>query len=306
VTNRSRARWSLAVALAAHGLVMAWTFGRTHRPLSAAQNEPMQLAELEVAVEPAPPPAAPTAEAQPSPTEPSPAAVAMHVASRSATPGRPDAPAEEVSPAPVLSANPVDNGSWTFSPTKPSPQAGGIAGAGALNKATVAGIDAVLAAAEKKAESRRRKPLVFTPRDMEIGLVPGSQYVALARDRVRNSLTPMNGHALLEVWTDSRGIVARVRVLDPSSDPGAWQEVADALVEDAHGSFPVKIPDNADGLIITLDVTSALRTLTGEAADRGALSRVIGAVTNPVDALLDSKAAPQRMVSARVVGVEAF
>ena len=82
--------------------------------------------------------------------------------------------------------------------------------------------------------------------------------------------------------------------------------MADALVEDTRAAFPLKIPSSADGLIITLDVTSALRTVSGALANQGALSRVIGAVLDPADALLDSKAAPQRVVSARVVGVEAF
>ncbi len=143
---------------------------------------------------------------------------------------------------------------------------------------------------------------------MEPGLAPGEQYVAVARDHaVRTaSLTPLNGHALLEFWTDRRGIVARVRVLSASSDPRAWSEVADTLAEDARASFPLKIPSNADGLIVTLDVTSALKTLSGEAADRGALSKVIGTVMNPLDAVADSKASPQRIVTAKIVGVEAF
>jgi hypothetical protein len=175
-----------------------------------------------------------------------------------------------------------------------------------LRSATATGIATVLKEANRKAEDRKRNPLVFTGRDMDVGLVPGGQYVSITRDRVRNSLVPAESHALLEFWTDSKGIVARVRVLGTPADTRAWEEVASALAEDAHAAFPLKVPSNADGLIVTLDVTSVMKTLSGASATRSALARVWSAVQDPVDTVLDSKAAPQRVVSARVVSVEAF
>src|ERR1700691_303762 len=122
MTNRSRARWSLAVALAAHALALAWTFGRTPGgSTSQAPDERTLRTELEIAVEP-PPPAATEA----APSEPAPLAGApTHVASRSAQPSHPSAPIPEASPSPVLSANPVGDGTWTFSPTRRSSQPGG-------------------------------------------------------------------------------------------------------------------------------------------------------------------------------------
>jgi hypothetical protein len=309
VTNRSRARWSLAVAFAAHALAMAWTFGRSRPPSDAtgAHGPPI---EIELADEPEPPVALPAPPVDDRRTEPEPQAVATHVPSRATRASSPTTASVEAPAAPASSAETAGEGSWSFSPVKPSAQPGaavdGTGQAAALDKATAAGIGAVLAEAERKAEDRKRRPQIFTSRDMETGMVPGGQYVSLTRDRVRNSLIPLQSHALLEFWTDSRGLVARVRVLDATSDRRAWDDVAEALVEDAHATYPLKVPSNADGLIVTLDVTSVMKTLSGAMASRNALVKAIGAIEDPVDAVLDSKAVPQRVVSTRIVGVEAF
>ncbi len=86
-----------------------------------------------------------------------------------------------------------------------------------------------------------------------------------------------------------------------------WDDVAEALAEDSRTSFPLKIPSNADGLIVTLDVTSALKTLSGSSANEGSFALALGALTDPVDTLIDSKSStPRRVVAAKVVSVEAF
>ena len=41
-------------------------------------------------------------------------------------------------------------------------------------------------------------------------------------------------------------------------------------------------------------------------ASRNALVKALSAIQDPVDAVLDSKAVPQRVVAAKVVSVEAF
>jgi hypothetical protein len=313
MTNRSRARWSLFAALAAHALAVAWTALRTpaspRRDHDARETMSVEIAVLAPSVVEAPAPS------EPPRAEPSPPAVATRALPPSATRGastpEPSSPrsAPSDAPPPVASAETGAGGSWTFSPTQPgATAAGGSEGANAatMNKATAAGVGAVLDEWSRKAEDRKRKPRIFTPRDMELGLVPGGQFVPITRDRVRDSLVPPQSHALLEFWADSRGIVARVRVIHASSDERAWQDAADRLVEDAHGTFPLKVPSNADGLIVTLDVTSVLKTLSGAAGSASTLSRVLGAVVDPVDAVMDAKAAPRRIVAAKVVGVEAF
>ena len=306
MSPRSRARWSLAVAFAAHALVALWMLERRSIEAPGAAVQPI---EIDVAVEP------PVADAPRPPTEaprpePNPQAATTPVASRVAR-AAPSTPETDVPPtAPVVSAQPGSDSSWTFSPTRPPPR-GTVAPAAAgsadpLAQATASGVAAVLAEAERKAEARKRKPMIFTPRDLDLGIVPGSQYRSIATGRVRSSLVPLESHALLEFWTDSRGLVARVRVLDASSDRRAWDEVADALVEDAHAAFPLKVPSDADGLIVTLDVTSVMKTLSGAITSRSSLSKALDAVKNPVDTVLDAKGGPQRMVVAKVVGVEAF
>jgi hypothetical protein len=309
VTNRSRARWSLAVALGAHALAILWPVSRAHPP--APDGLRAQPIEVEVAIEPPAPAPAPTPEATApvSPATALPAPIA-HAASPATAVARVE-PSSPDTPAPAVTADPGGAATWTFSPTTAAPSASPQVSTaspvdGALAAATSVGVAGVLAEAAKKAASRARKPFKLTPKDLSLGLVPGGQYATVASNRVRNSLTPLNGHALLEFWTDSRGVVARVRVLNASSDPRAWDELAGELVEDARTSFPLKIPSDADGLIVTVEVTSALKTLSGTNASQGSLMKALGTVMDPADALLDSKASPQRMVSAKVVGVEAF
>jgi hypothetical protein len=309
MTPRSRTRWSLAVAvaLAAHALAMIAMLRAPPPAIPRAQPSETEV-ELEApAVAPA---ATEAATAEP---PPSPAAPIARVASRSvgrdlqAGPAPSSTPEAHAAPQPSASTaaapTTADEG-WSFSAAPQGGHGGGTAGA--LGRATSAGVGAVIAEAERKAAARERKPKIFTPDEWELGLVPGGQYAAFTRDRVRNSLAPMNGHALLEFWTDRRGLVARVRVLDASSDRRAWDDVADALALDAHAAYPLKIPDDADGLIITLDVTSVLKTISGASPTASTFGKIVGAITDPLDTLADSKAPPQRLVTARIVGVRAF
>ncbi|HEY2511618.1 MAG TPA: hypothetical protein VGI39_12205 [Polyangiaceae bacterium] len=308
----SRVRWSLAAALVVHAVAIVWA-PRVFRPKAqpAQTDERVAPMEIAIAVEPAPEtplPESPQPESAPAPTpaHPQPATATRPSSPAPASPG---GPVTEASVGPVASAAPGGAETWTFSPTRPGAEGGttGTASApGPLASATNAGVGSVVAAWEQKAEDRERRPHIYTPQDFEVGLVPGGKFASLARDRVRSSITPLNGHALLEFWTDKRGIVARVRVLSASSDPHAWDEVADALREDARSAPPLKIPSNADGLIVTIDVTSMLKTLSGSNPNDNALVKALRAAQNPVDAILDSKASPVRTVATKVVDVQAF
>jgi hypothetical protein len=308
VTNRSRTRWSLAVALAAHALVIAWTM--TRPKASTPEARYVQPLEVEVALEPPPSPPAPPEPSSPGARSPIPQAVASRLAHAPSTAPE-NAPATPDTSAPPIAADPGGAATWSFSPTTASPAPSSLPSTaspvdGALATATAVGVAGVLAEAQTKAASRARKPFKLTPKDLSLGLVPGGQYASVARDRVRNSLTPLNGHALLEFWTDSKGVVERVRVLNASSDPRAWDELAGELAEEARSSAPLRVPSDADGLIVTVDVTSAMKSLSGASASQGSLMKALGTVMDPADAILDSKASPQRMVAAKVVGVEAF
>ncbi len=323
MTPRSRTRWSLAVALAAHALGLVAVI---RSPPPAAPRAPSREMEVELLEAPAVAPAVaspvsrpvslPATEVAPAEPSPSPAAPNARVASRSverdlpAEPAPSSTPEVQAPPQPAASAaaapttaNPADD-AWSFSAAPQGGRAGGAGGA--LGRATSAGVGAVVAEAERRAAARERKPKTFTQDEWNLGLVPGGQYATLTRDRVRTSLTPMNGHALLEFWTDRRGLVARVRVLDASSDRRAWDDVADALAQDAHAAYPLKIPDDAEGLIITLDVTSVMKTLSGASPTASTFGKILGAIQDPLDTLADSKAPPQRLVTAKIVGVTAF
>ena len=303
MSARTRDRVALVVAVAAHAVAFVWGNASSGgaRPMAPG---PFVAIETAIDVDPLPPelPPAPTA-----PSEPSPTIVPSHVRAGTASVAQGRSPTSDAAAGPAIeSADPGAMTSWTFSPTRPQTDPDPTRDARALATATKAVVAAVLAEADRKAADRVRRPRVFAARDMDLGLAPGNQYVAMTRDRVRSSLVPMNGHALLEFWTDNKGIVARIRVVNPSSDSRAWNDVAKALEEDARSTPPLKIPSNADGFIVTLDVTSVLRTLSGETPSPGAIAGATRAITNPVDAVIDAKASPRRVVTAKVARVEAF
>jgi hypothetical protein len=315
MTPDSRARWSLAVALVAHGVIFV---GAPHlrraKVAPEAQRSVVAASELEIAVEaptPAPPIEPPPIEPAATPDLPSVAAQTPHAVTpnppSSDTSERREGNPSEAASGPVASAGDEASATWSFSPTGTSTEA---AARGEdeqkLAHAQAAGVGVVVGEWEKKAADRARRPLVLTPQDMALGLVPGGQYASIAREKVRNSTVPVNGHALLEFWTDKKGIVARVRVLNASSDLAAWTNMADSLAEDARSSFPLKIPSNADGLIVTIDVTSALKTIGGLTPSPGLIEGAIRAIESPIDTIMDAKAIPQRIVATKVVNVQAF
>ncbi len=279
--------------------------------VSAPDGLRAQPIEVEVATEPTPPAPEPLPEpATPGAVAP-PQAAAVRVAPRTETaPGAPSAPESADTSAAPIAADPGGAATWSFSPTTSAPAAPVHPSTaspvdGALATATAVGVAGVLAEAEKKAASRARKPFKLTPKDLSLGIVPGGQYASVARDRVRNSLTPSTATPCSSSGPTATAS-SRVRVLNASSDPRAWDELAGELAEDARSSFPLKIPSDADGLIVTVDVTSAMKTLSGSSASQGTLAKALGPLMDPADAILDSKASPQRIVAAKVVGVEAF
>jgi hypothetical protein len=305
VTPKSRIRWALGAAVLAHAAVIAFA---PRAP--APQKPPVTPIELDITEDPvAPEPPTPPEALEPSVT-PATARALPRVARSVARPGGAEVHSELPPAAPsteALTAPPSrSDEAWTFSPSAAGGR--GAGGDGALARATAGGVAAAVDEAVKKA-TRPRKPWKSPEeiaRDIDLGLAPGGAYTSLARDAVRNSLTPMNGHALLEFSTDAKGIVLRVRVLDASSDRRSWDDVAAQLEQDAHSAFPLTIPDGAQGLIVTIDVKSALKTISGSSPGGSTFGKIVGAVIDPLDTLADSKAPPQRVVAARIVNVAAY
>jgi hypothetical protein len=138
---------------------------------------------------------------------------------------------------------------------------------------------------------------------MELGLVPGSALAPLARDLVSRSSTPTVSHALLEFDTDGAGLVASVHVLDASSGRAEWEEVAAQIAADARAK-PLTVPSGAKGVAITVEVTSALKTVDGTTPTDNPLAKAWGAINDPVGAA--TKTPPVRVVGARIVDVKVF
>jgi TonB family protein len=211
-------------------------------------------------------------------------------------------------PLPAPSSEAAADGSWSFSPTPGGAATGeGSLSGDALGAAVRAGVRATVAEDTRRQEDFARKhpfPL-FNARDIALGLVPGGELVTLARDIVRRSRAPMNGRALLQFDTDGAGLVASVRVLDVSSGRVEWDQVASEIAASAR-SRPLRVPTGARGLAVTLEVTSALKTVNGAAPGDKPLAKALGAIMDPVGSLVDATTSAQRVVATRIVDVQAF
>jgi hypothetical protein len=305
VTAPLRLRWTLLAALAAHGGGAVWVWKAPRVWPVEAPAEPVMAAELAIEVEPAQP-EVPGVVAEPRAATEQAAGIAGHP---SATAGGTGPARSETKQAPAASSEPAPgDGTWTFSPTGGgSPSGGGPLSGGALEAAVHAGVGATVAEDTKRRnDSSKRLLPPFTPRDMELGLVPGGALVNLARDRVRRSRAPMVSRALLEFSTDGAGIVASVRVVDASAGRAEWDEVAAEIAADARGKPPLHVPAGARGVSVTLELTSALKTVNGGTPTDKPLAKALGALTDPVGAVMDSRTPPQRVVASRIVDVQAF
>jgi hypothetical protein len=314
VPPRSPLRWTLVVAVAAHAAAAVWA-ARAPRPAAEwpSTTEAFDVTEAAIDVEA---PAAESASTVVQPGEPPRAAslqarvaTGLGAASHSGAVG-----SVEPYPGPVASSEPgAADGTWSFSPTTTAGP-DGASGSGALSGDALAsamrsGVGATVAEDTKKREAFARKHAflpVFTPRDLELGLVPDGQLVTLTRDLVRRSLAPTSGRALLEFDTDGAGVIASVRVLDVSSERGEWDRVAADLMVSARGTT-LRVPTGANGIAVTLEVTSALKTVDGATAgDKSAFSKAMRAITDPVGSVTDATTRPRRIVATRVVDVQAF
>jgi hypothetical protein len=291
---------SLAVAAVAHAVLLALAVTSQSRVKDGAR-EAAHVSEIEVEAEPmstAPiepplPDAPPRDEAPAAQRVASPGSVAPHTRTTkvdSATPGSGEA-------APATSGT-----GWSFSPTTaPSPAASARDRDERLTTAVRAGVKTTV---DEEAKRTAKLP-IFTPRDIELGLVPGGAYVALTREKVQASRTPVEGHAVLELRTDAAGHLVEVRVLETSSGRDAWNEVAASLVA-AHPPPFQRIPARARGVAITVDITTVLRTVDGVPPPKGTVSKVLRAVNDPLGAIADGHTPAIRVIAVRVVNVQAF
>ena len=192
--------------------------------------------------------------------------------------------------------------SWTFSPADPA--AGGtLPSSAAFDDAVHAGVRTVVAEGAAKADPMKSILGGVSPHDIELGLVPGGELVNLTRDTVRTSDAPDVGHAMLEFRLDGTGTVVSARVLDASSDASRWAEVATEIVKAARAR-PSKVSRDAQGYLLKLEVTSAIRTASGRTPTDATLTKVWRAVNDPVDAVIDGTVPAQRVVAARIVDLQ--
>lgn len=276
--------------------MFAWT--RTRVP-DAAQSEPLRIMEMDVDIES--PRSEPDAVVEPSFAAGERARIA-HAEARRAAGARPERSGAGAGVEPFPSApEPSGDGTWTFSATGAAPSGTGLSSA-ALDDALQAGVRATLAEDKKKSHPMRDVLPAFSEHDIELGLFPGGELVTLTRDAVRTSLAPDVGHALLEFRIDGAGLVASVRVLDASSDRSEWDEVAADLAKAAR-AHPVRVPTGSQGLALTLDVTSAMKTVSGATPTNSALTKAMRAINDPIDSVIDGTSPAGRVVATRVIEV---
>ena len=108
---------------------------------------------------------------------------------------------------------------------------------------------------------------------------------------------------MLEFQIDGAGSVSAVRVLDASSDRDEWEEVAAQIAKAARG-HPARVPGGSRGLALKLEVTSAIQSVTGRTPTDKALTKIVRAIGDPIDAIIDSTVPAQRVVAARIVDAQ--
>jgi hypothetical protein len=284
----------MGAAVAVHA-ALAWAATLRHSRIDNLES--IQTTEMEVELE--------------SPSADAPIVAAERGSVSQERSSRPDArlsaarvPSRPVSAGPngAAEAPTGGGGSWTFSPTEPA--AGGTPPSSpAFGDAVRAGVRVVVAEGAPKADPMKSILGGVSPHDIELGLVPGGELVNLTRDTVRTSAAPDVGHAMLEFRLDGTGTVVSARVLDASSDASRWAEVATEIVKAARAR-PSKVSRDAQGYLLKLEVTSAIRTASGRTPTDATLTKVWRAINDPVDAVIDGTVPAQRVVAARIVDVQ--
>lgn len=262
--------------------------------------------DVELAVAPPSPETSARVDGPPSPLES--AATTTHLGGRHP----PHAPLRETSSPPsaempgAASEPGASEGTWTFSPSG-EPTGGGPLSGTALNDAVRAGVHATLEQERSDRPRNRRIIPPFSQHDLELGLVPGGALATLTKDLVRRSRVPTEGHAFLRIDSDGAGIVAAVHVLEVSAGRPEWDEVAAQIAAEAR-SKPMRVPSGAHGVSVTIEVTSAMKTVDGGTPTHSTVGAVVGAITDPIDTAigLAARVPPVHVVAARVVDVEAF
>jgi TonB family protein len=255
--------------------------------------------------EPVMPPPAPTdteEKSAPSVATELHAAASLHPETR-AQAGPPEA---EPSNAPLPAPADSSAAGWTLSPfaSQGTVHPGGATPAeSAFDEAVRAGVRATVAESAKK----KRDPLKhllggYSPRDIELGLVPGGEFIGFTQDGVRSSRAPNVGHATLEITIDGSGNLTAVRVLDASSDRFEWDDAAQEIMKAARG-HRTRVPSGSQGFVLTLEVSSDIRTVSGLPPATTALGRITRAIGNPLDAVVDGTVPLQRKIAARVLDV---
>jgi hypothetical protein len=304
----ARLRWTVVVAVAVHLGAFAWTFRAGDDSRGSRERQTVIETDVEL-VEPPPEPEPRAAATDEPPVASPPSGAVAHPDERRGSPAPGDgsgghAPAEQ----PAASSGPAaSDGSWTFSPTTTGGGSGGTPLAGsAWNDAVGAGVRATVA--EARPDPRRRQVLpAYSARDIALGLAPGGALATLTKDFVRRSRVPTVGHALLRLDSDSAGIIASVHLLDVSAGRPEWDEVAAQIVAAARQK-PLRVPAGARGVSVTIDVTSAMKTVDGATPSNSTVGKALGILGDPVGAALGAAAHEPlvHVVAARIVDVSAF
>jgi len=309
-TSDARLRWTLIAAIGAHAMAFVVATRLAERATLEPPPSATGATETSIEVEPLPAPPEATAPTEPSrdeaPPPPAGAALVPHedrVATASSRRDRASSLGSTTEPAAPTAPASSGDSTWSFSPTTTPPPAPGLSNH-AFDDATHAGVNQAVAESIRQEAARPKPSSVlprYTPSDMALGLVPGGAVAALSRDLVRRSLVPDESRAVLQFDTDGAGVVSSIRVLEASSGRAEWIEVAAQIAADAK-SRPLKVPVGARGLVVTLEVTSAMKTANGTSPNDSALKKAWGAINDPMAAA--TNVPPTRVVASRIVNVQ--
>jgi hypothetical protein len=279
-----------------HGAAIGSMFLRAEEPAPVDTTPP-----VEVTIEEPPPPEreAPAPAEPPSPASPLPVPV-QPPAVRAVATAAAERPSESVltaepAPGPANSASQAWAPSWTISRGIDLGLDGGLA----IQRSLQGGATRSDVPAPRPDIGGLRHALA--ERDQGLGIGSGGRFVSAVREVERDIAVLGNSAATVEFTTDGAGHVVSARVLDVTSNEGAWREIVGKVGAAAAQRADLPSPR---GKIIRMRIEVAMRLPSGSHGGISAIGNSDG--IGGAGDLSDIGAKPRPVVSPRVLSEEAL
>jgi len=134
--------------------------------------------------------------------------------------------------------------------------------------------------------------------DRQLGLGSGGPVVSAARIAAQSGTA--DGNATISIKTDASGKVLSVALLDSTTSSAAWAAVARDMAAHLRSS-PLRIPRNANGVIVTVRLEAKVRMPSGALPGKNGVPQLDGVGVAGQFDLADIGARPARTVHATII-----